>query len=269
MDWYSVVVAAACGGVAGAIGALVAMGFKNKRAKPIISTVVTVLLFTALFAWAKVTIVADHREQAALAEFDALVIGNPAYESIQEFAPEAMNEVRNYLKKAVRENHDSLLVETSTRQITASVIVSRLPKASDAAILNAIQLTVDQMKWLDDRGDGSCFRFLFPHVDGGIRALDVFSQELMDRDYESTRLILSTYDVTREIPAEAHAMEVLNPVYVELFQTYGQEAVAELADVTVDGIDRSQICSILIDLYAMILARADEDAATALRWMFK
>ena len=269
MDWYSVGVAAICGGLAGAIGALLASGFKKTRTKTIVSTVVTVVLFSALLAWANGTIIADHKEQAALAEFETTIVGNPAYESIQEFAPEAMEEIRSYLKKAVRENHGSLLAETNTRKIMASVIASRLPKASDAAILNAIQLAVDQMKWLDQRGDDSCFKFLFPHVDGGIRALSVFSQEDMDRDYESTRLILSTYDETREIPTEGHAMEVLNPVYVALFQTHGQEAVAEMADVTADGINRSQICSISIDLYAMILARENEDAVTALRWMLK
>jgi len=269
MDWYSVGVAAVCGGLAGAIGALVAGVVKKKQAKPIISTVVTVVLFMALFAWAKGTIIADHREQAALAEFETLLAGNPAYKSIQEFAPETLTEVRSYLKTAVSENHDSLSAETNTRQIIASVIASRLPKASDAAILNTIQLTVDQMISLGERGDDSCFRFLFPHVDGGIRALNVFSQELMDRDYESTRLILSTYDDTREIPAEGHAMEVLNPVYAALIQKYGQEAVAEMADVTADGVDKSRICSISIDLYAMILARGDEDAVTALRWMLK
>lgn len=269
MDWYSVGVAAVCGGAAGAIGALVASVFEKKQTKQIISTVVTVVLFTALFAWAKGTIIADHREQAVLAEFESLVAGNPAYESIQKFAPETMTEIRNYLNVAVSENHDSLSVETSIRQIVASLIASRFPKASDAAILNTIQLTVDQMTSLGERSDDSCFRFLFPHVDGGIRALNVFSQELMDRDYASMRLILSTYDDTREISAEVHAMEVLNPVYAALFQKYGRNAVAEMADVTADGIDKSKICSISTDLYEMILARGDEDAVTALRWMLK
>ena len=269
MDWYSVGVAAVCGGIAGAIGALVASRIKNNQARQIISTVVTVALFLALFAWAKGTIIADLREQAALAQFESIVAENPAYVSMQEFAPEAVMEVRNYLKVAVIENHDSLVAETNVRQIVAGVIASRMPKASDAAILNAVQLTVDQMTSLNERNDDSCFRFLFPHVDGGISALNVFSQELMDRDYASTRLILSTYDDTREIPAEALAMEVLNPVYAALFQKYGQEALTEMADVTADGIDKSRLCTFSIDLNEMILARGDEDAVTALRWMYK
>ncbi len=269
MDWYSVGVAAVCGGVAGAIGASVASVLKNDQAKQITSTVITVVLFMALFAWAKGTIIADHKEQAALTQFELLVAENPAYESMQEFAPEAVSEVRNYLKVAVSENHDSLVAETNIRQIVAGVIASRLPKASDAAILNAAQLTVDQMTSLGERGDDSCFKFLFPHVDGGISALSVFSQEQMEKDYASTRLILSTFDDTREIPSESDAMVVLNPVYGALFQKYGQEGVAEIADVTADGIDKSRICAFSIDLYEMILARGDEDAVIALRWMYK
>jgi hypothetical protein len=269
MDWYSVGIAAVCGGVAGAIGAMAASVFKKKQAKAITSAVITVVLFMALFGWAKETIIADHAEQATLAKFESLIVGNPAYKSIQEFAPETMTEVRNYIKLAVSEKHDYSTVEATTRQIIASVIGTRLPKASDAAILNAIQLTVDQMRLLRERNDGSCFRFLFPHVDGGIRALDVFSQELMDRDYASTSLILSTYDDTRELPEERDAREVLSPIYEALFQKYAQEAVAEMADVTADGIDKSRICSISLDLYEMILALEDKDAVTALRWMFE
>ena len=267
MDWYSVGVAAICGAVAGGIGALVASGINNKRLKPIVTTVVTIALFTALFAWSKSTIVADHREQAVLAEFDAMTAANPAFEAIREFAPETMDDILGYLRKAVREEHDALLIETNTRQIVATVVGSRLPKASEAAVLNSIQMTVDQMKWLHEREDDSCFKYLFPQVDGGISANDVMSKELMDRDYESTRQILSTYDDKQEIPTEENAMQVLSPVYVALFEQYGQESVMQLADVTVEGVDRSQICSITIDLYAAILARPQHEAVTALRWM--
>ena len=51
MDWYSIGVAAVCGGIAGAIGGLAATVFKKKQVKQIISPVVTVVLFVALFAW--------------------------------------------------------------------------------------------------------------------------------------------------------------------------------------------------------------------------
>ena len=72
MDWYSIGVAAACGAIAGVIGALAASMFTKKQARPIVSTVVTIVLFSVLFSWAKATIIADHRQQAALAEFEAL-----------------------------------------------------------------------------------------------------------------------------------------------------------------------------------------------------
>jgi hypothetical protein len=53
-----------------------------------------------------------------------------------------------------------------------------------------------------------------------------------------------------------------------LFEKYGQDRVAQLADVTAPGIDREEICTISTDLYVMILAGADEEAVTVLSWMF-
>ncbi|MDX1402975.1 MAG: hypothetical protein R3192_00480 [Woeseiaceae bacterium] len=269
MDWYSVGVGAVCGGIAGAVGTLVAYTIKRDTSRQIVGAIVSIVLFSVLFAWAKATIIADRKQQEVLAEFENLAETNPAFQSIQDFAPEKMSEIREYLDIAVSENHDELLVETNVRQIVASLISDRMPKASDEALLNSIQLTVDQLKWLSNKENDACFRYLFPQVDGGLAVQDMFSQELIARDYESTRMILSSYEAEREIPNEDSAMQIINPVYATLFAKYGSEAVAELADVSVDGIDKSRVCSITIDLYDTILARPEEDAVTALRWMLR
>ena len=90
----------------------------------------------------------------------------------------------------------------------------------------------------------------------------------MERDFESTRLILSTYDPTRVIPSDDQAMVYLQPIYLRLFDTYGQEAVLALGDVSADGIDRAEVCAITMDLYQEVLALDEAGAVTALRWMF-
>jgi hypothetical protein len=268
MDWYQVGVAAACGGVAALIGAAAGSLVRNAKYKPIAVTVVTVVMMAVLFAWAKTTIVAEHKHEVALAEFEALAKDNPAFGALREYAPEVMTEVRSYLGEAVKQSHTPLQIETRTREIIFGVVTGRLSRASDAAVINSVQLSVDQMKWLHARGDDSCFRYLFPQVGGGISAAEVFSEELLARDYESTRRILSTYDEDRAIPSAEQATAILNPIYLALFEKYGQDRVAQLADVTAPGIDREEICTISTDLYVMILAGADEEAVTVLRWMF-
>ena len=267
MDWYSIGVAALIGGVSAGIGALLGGLVSSEKNRKSVGTVITVVLFSGLMAWASNTIIADHKEEVAMAELETAIVGNPAFDALKTHAPDAMEEVRSYFRQAVRENYDSLTVETGVRQIMSAVVGQRLPKSSDAALLNSIQLTVEQMKWLHEQGGDACFRLLFPHVDGGLQAKNAFSEELIARDFESTRNILSTYDANRAIPSEAEAMVVLTPVFQELFSVHGQENVAMLSDVTASDIDRSQACLIAIDMYAMILERPDSEAAIALRWV--
>ena len=140
MDWYSVGIAAGCGAVAGGIGSLVSFATKGKKAKQIIQTIVTVVLFSVLYALANNSIIPDHKKQVALAQFELEILGNPAFEALEEYAPEAMEEVRSYLGKAVDESHDALLVQTNTRQILSITLVSRIGKASDSAILEVSEL---------------------------------------------------------------------------------------------------------------------------------
>jgi hypothetical protein len=268
VDWYQAGVGAACGGLAGAIGVLAGRLVKDARLKAIVVTIITVVLMTGFYSWARNTIILDHKAQIAYAEFEALTKENPAFAALQEFAPEVLDDVRAYLDEAVRDSHTALQVETNTRALIFGVVTGRLSKASDAALINSVQLSVDQMQWLHARDDDSCFRYLFPQVDGGIQAGDVFSPELIARDHESTRLILSTYDENRVVPSEEQAMAVLNPIYVALFDRHGQDRVAQLADVSASGVDRSLVCAISTDLYAMILAGPGDEALTALRWMF-
>ncbi|MDX1499332.1 MAG: hypothetical protein R3176_05515 [Woeseiaceae bacterium] len=267
IDWFSVGVAAGCGAVAAGVASWVAGKVAGDKAKPAVTAVGTAILFGALYAWANLTIIAQHERQKALGEFDALVAAHPAYQALAEYAPETLDDIRLYVQVAVAEDHDPVRVENSIRQMLGNVVASRLPQASDAAVLDAIELAVDQMSLLHAAGDDSCFRYLFPSVDGGIRVLDYFSEDMMQRDAESTRRVLATYDPGRKLPSQDQAMAVLEPVYADLFATYGAETVAQFDNVDAPGTDRTQLCAMSIDLYRGILANTEEDAARALRWL--
>ena len=269
MDWYSVGIAAGCGAVAAGVGSLVSLATKGKKAKQIIQTIVTVVLFSVLYAFANNGIIPDHKKQVALAQFESEILGNPAFEALKEYAPEAMEEIRTYLGKAVDESHDALLVQTNTRQILAKTLVTRIGKSSDSAILEMSELLIDQMKILDKRGDDSCFRFLHPAVAGGIDATQVFSNEIMNRDYESTKSILSSFDENRPAPHESQALQIFNPIVASLVDKYGQPAVAQLNSVSAPETDRSLVCAVTMELYSAIAARPADETVIVLRWMFK
>jgi hypothetical protein len=269
MDWYSVGIAAGCGAIAGGIGAVVSRAAIGGKSQTIIHTIVTVGLFSVLYAWANNSIIADHKKQVALAQFESEILGNPAFEALKEYEPEAMEDIRSYLDEAVDNSHDSLLIQTNTRQILSNILVSRIPKASDSALLEMSGLLIDQMTALHERGDDSCFRFLHPNVAGGIDAAAVFSGEMMGRDYAATESILSSFDENRAAPDEEQAMRIFNPIVANLVDKHGQAAVAQLSNVTAQETDRSLVCAMTIDLYTEITVRPVDETAIVLRWMFK
>lgn len=268
MDWYSVGIAAACGAVAGMVGAVVSFATKNKKGNQIIQTVVTVVLFSVLYAVANNTLIPNHKKEAALAQFESEILDNPAFEALKEYEPEAMAKIRAYLDRAIDESHDPLIVQTNTRQILSDVLASRIGKASDSAVLEIAELLIDQMSILSQRQDDSCFRFLHPTVAGGIDATEVFSEELMARDYRSTASILSTYDANRAEPDETRAQDVFNPIIKSVVDEYGESAVAQLNNVTSPETDRALVCTVTLGLISAIANRPPEESVLVFRWMF-
>ena len=268
MDLFSIFVGMVCGVIAGAAGALAGKLAKTQKMQQVVTVAVMVAVFTGLFGVAKTTIIADRRAEATMSEFEAAAENNPAFRAIREYAPEEMDKINAYLEQAARESHSPGTVEDTTRQLIAGLIATRIARASDAAILNTIDLTMDQVEWLYDRGDDSCFKLLHPQVAGGIRAQLVFNEELMQRDFESTRMILASYDETRAVPDPAVASELLNPVFVQLFERHGPDALNGLADVTNPETDRRLVCRMTVELFDGLLALPEEDTLTVLRWMF-
>ena len=269
MDWYSIGIAAACGALAAAISSLVATVVKDKKNRSRVTGLTSVVLFFVIFSIAQTTLIADHRAEVALEEFASITENNPAFDGLKEYAPEIYDEVINHLRAAVDRGDSPREVETGVRQIISQVVNQRLGRAADDVLLRSVQLSIDQMLWLRERDDDSCFHFLFPQVEGGISALAVLSPELMERDQALLGDILATYDASRPISTEEEAMDVLTPIYLELFQKYGQEPVMQLADPVSAGLDRGLVCDMSIDVYEGVLANPEPDAVRALRWMMQ
>lgn len=268
MDLFSIFVGVVCGAIAGAAGALAGKAMKTQKQQQIVTVAVMAGLFAVLFGFAKSTIIAERRAEAQLSVFEAVVATNPAYLALGEYAPEELDRIRAYLERAAAESHSAVTVENTTRQMLAGVVAARLSRASDAAVLSSMNLTVDQIEWLYDRGDDTCFRLLHPEVAGGISAESVFSDEIMQRDFDSTRLILASYDANRAAPDSAAASAIFEPVYLQLLERRGLDAVAALANVADPETDRRQVCRLTAELLNGVLALPEQDSLTVLRWMF-
>ena len=149
----------------------------------------------------------------------------------------------------------------------STVVSKKLPRASDQAIIIYVRVIVDEMDELQKQGGNLCYRLLFPQAEGGVNARLVFSSEVQKRDLKALDMTIKSYEANWAMPSEKEIIPFLEPIYVELFEMYGDDVLI-LENPLEKNVDRDKVCSIAKTLYSKILALKQEQAVGVLRWMF-
>jgi hypothetical protein len=263
MNWYSVGLAAASGALAALVATLV---FGHKTERKLAFGLAFAVLFLVFNTLSKHFMLPQLNAFGAKSDFEKVVRDTPVFQSIREYEPETYASLEEFFVEAVRRGEDKQKTIDGAREKISSVIVKRLPKASDAAVAGYMSVLVEQMSALHDQGGGLCFKYLFPQVEGGIDAPGVFSSELLKRDMEAMDLAIRSYDETRGIPTEAEVIPLLQPLYAELYEAYG-DGVSVLSNPAAENVDRERLCDITRALYAGILGLEPDQSVKVLRWM--
>ncbi|XXN65716.1 hypothetical protein ACRQ84_09330 [Enterobacter ludwigii] len=142
----------------------------------------------------------------------------------------------------------------------------RLTRTPDAAILNYVRVSVEEMRALQQQEPQRCFRFLYPQVNGGVNLQQVLSPELNQRDAEALETLLQQ-STGKELPLDQTAAQRdLQSVVEKLYSKWG-DRLQQLNMPADTAVDRSAMCAMSIDLYSGILALPDKQAANLLRKM--
>ncbi|MDE1188521.1 MAG: hypothetical protein PW844_18920 [Pantoea sp.] len=146
------------------------------------------------------------------------------------------------------------------------LVNQRLMRASDAAIINYISVSVEEMKALQQQDAQTCFRFLYPQVIGGINLQRMLSPALNQRDAQALDELLAQSTGDDQVVDNQVAQRDLQKVVETLYGKWGDrlQQLNMPADTTVD---RSAMCAMSIDLYSGILALPAKQAANLLRKM--
>ena len=264
MNWYSVGLAAASGGLAALIASLV---FKKNTEKKTAYTIVVVVLFVVFNALSKEFVLPELDSFKVESDIQEAFSGIPAFDSIKKYEPDTYKELVASLTEANRQGGSEQQAIDIVRSQISSIVTKRLPKASDTAIINYIGVLIEEMNELQNQGGDLCFRLLFPQAGGGVDGSKVFSKEVQKRDLEALDLTIKSYDANRPIPSEEEAMAILEPIYINLFNVYGNDVLA-LENPGANNVDKSKVCNITKALYSNILELESDKSVSVLRWMF-
>lgn len=263
MNWYSVGLAAASGGIAALIASLL---FGKKPEKKTAYTIVSVALFVVLNTLSRQFILPELNSRKAIADIESALNEIPAFASIKKYEPETYKELVGSLSDASRQGYSQQQAIDLVRSQISGLVGSRMPHASEEAILTYMGVMVAEMGELQRQGEGLCFKLLFPQVGGGLDGRKVFSQETQKKDLLALDEIIKTSNTKKVIPSESEVMPSLEPIFASLYTKFGED-VSMIQNPTATNVDKDKVCSITMELYKQILDLPPEQAASALRWM--
>lgn len=263
MNWYSIGLAAGSGALAALIASLI---FGKKPEKKTAFTIVVVILFVVFNTLSKELILPELNAFKAKSDIQQAFSDIPAFQSIKNHEPDTYARLVASLTEVGKKGYSEQQAIDIVRGQISSLVAKRLPKASDEAIISYIGVLIDEMTELQSQGGDLCFRLLFPQAGGGVDGRKVFSKEIQKRDLEALDLTIKSYDANRQIPSETQVMPYLEPIYLKLFEVYGNDVLA-LENPAANNVDKGKVCSITKTLYSEILKLDPEKSVGALRWM--
>ena len=267
MNWTEVMV----WGISGAVvGSLIAALHKKGK----IDRVPAVLLFLVLIIggnilWGgviKPRLAGNSEEQ----KIDQALAALPLYNTIKSQEPALYDQIRSNILNMRKEGKSQQDAIDTVKPMVSVLLSQRITHAPDANVNDAMQVNLEEMQTLQARKDGSCFKFLYPQVSGGVNTAQVLPPALFQKDLNTMNdLLLATGSGQTVLPEPVSAEKVVQmmaPVREALASMYGEQ-LQMFSDLTKPDVDREKVCEISVSLYSGILALPPADSAAILRQM--
>lgn len=267
MNWNDVIIAGVVAAVVG--GLLQALYKKGKisRTPAIIIFLVVILGGNLLYEGAiKPRLMRDDQAQ----EIDQALSVLPIYSTIKAQEPVLYSQIRNTILQLKKEGKSQQEAIDGVKPMVSELLSRRMNTAPDANVIAAMQVSLEEMQALQARNDGSCFKFLYPQIKGGVNTAQVLPPELFKKDLNTMNTLLLASGSNQTAPPTVVNREKANalmvPVRQALQQKYGEE-LDMFRDLSAATVDHAKVCEISITLYSGILALPPQDSAAVLRLM--
>ena len=265
MDWNSIGVGALSGALAGGIGAALAFALVKDRTRAgILSAVLAVILYGVFSRLADDYLVSPPDTDQLFAEMSSEL---ELIRKIESADPVLLDDIKARFAEDLESGASHEEAGYNVGKRAADYAITRLPGADDQTVAAFLAVTNESLDQLIEQDPELCFRYLFPHVAGGIDTKRHLSADVNERHLSLLANAIDTYDEGRVMPTSEEFQTLMAPVAEDVVETYGQAAVAGLAAPQAESTDHAQTCLIARGLYGNIAELPGPDAVTLLRAM--
>lgn len=202
-----------------------------------------------------------------VALYERSLTGIPAYRMLKEHDPVFYDGLINEYQVLTGQGLSDEQVNDALRAIQAKWMERQLSRTSDRTIATYARLLVDQLDEFLLDGVEPCLSMLIPKPKPVKGVVPGYSRRTGERELDLLNMVLTTYDANRTLPQENDVWPDLEPIFVELFDSFGADNVAAIENSFDPGMDRSLLCNVSRTLFTRVLALPEPKAAAALRWM--
>ncbi|UHM90484.1 hypothetical protein [Rahnella victoriana] len=267
MNWTEVMVWGVIGVVAGSLIAALHKKGKICRIPAVILFLVVIIGGSLLWGGVIKPRLAGNSEEQKI---DQALAALPMYNTIKAQEPALYAQIRSNILNMKKEGKSQQEAIDTVKPMVSVLLSQRITHAPDANVNEAMQVNLEEMQTLQARKDGSCFKFLYPQVSGGVNTAEVLPPQLFQKDLSTMNdLLLATGSNQTVQPAPVSTEKVVQlmaPVREALATMYGEQ-LQMFSDLTKPDVDREKVCEISISLYSGILALQPADSAAILRMM--
>lgn len=268
MNWTHVLLA----GYVGAVIAIVIGLFRKKGWVGKASG--TVLMIVAIVAWNLFDVhYLIPRENAASGQteeqqFDAALSKMPTFQVLKEQEPTFWVHLRTQAFQLKNEGKtEQQIIDTIQPQVL-QIQMSRLQQAPDSNVIEYMKINLEQIAAVQKKSDDACFRFLFPHVKGGINPMRMVPQDIIKRRMEGDAAMMrAAYGPNKHTVTDAEkqqAMQDLQNVVPGLVQRYGEDVQLMAEPQKAVGKEKI-VCDLVQDMWTEVLKLPAANAAGVIR----
>ena len=240
----------------------------NKEIKPRkLISIITLLLSTIILSTILFQKHSEYqRQEAFLNHPESTLKYIPFYQTIAKHNPELYKSIITLIKSSKRNNLNQNNISRMIRDSITPYIASRVPFASNSAIMQYMNVTVQEIEILKNESHTLCYNYLYATKNTAVNVSDYISHDILAKDLKAaTQVIKSSYEhKNNSITINSN---VINNIMKKLHKTYGEDIALLNSPIVSNHNQQKKICLITIDLFKNILTLPTNEGGNILRYL--
>lgn len=191
----------------------------------------------------------------------------PVFITLKQYDPAAYNAILADVKGSIKNGVNDKVVFAQVRGKILALAETRMPHASDSALVNFIGVTVREMREFAKHEPDLCYKFLFPQKYGAADPSKYLSQDLIAEDMAALDEVIKTSsEKPQSIPSLDEVSSDLQLVFGTLQEKYGNK-IQMLQALHDPSVNKLEACNMLAEMHERVLQLPAKRNTNLLRYL--